>query len=277
MNMRLTKLMTGVILSGALILAQGPPPGGPGFRGGRGFGGPGGREFGPGGLAQGKVTGQPYSAMEVTESTQTLGNGTQITRKEQTQVYRDSMGRVRTETTMTRPGGSTATGTGQSRTMVTIYDPVEGSVTRLDSQRQTADKTMLPTGANGGGNPGRRGPGLNGNGPGNRARTAGANAPQVQKEELGTKTLASLSVSGTRTTMTIPAGAEGNSQAIQTVHEVWRSADLQVPVMTTITDPRSGTRVTQLTNVNRNEPDAGLFQTPSGYTLRTHSRPGGPR
>src|SRR5580658_4630173 len=165
MNMRLTKLMTGVILSGALILAQGPPPGGPGFRGGRGFGGPGGREFGPGGLAQGKVTGQPYSAMEVTESTQTLANGTQITRKEQTQVYRDSMGRVRTETTMTRPGGSTATGTGQTRTMVTIYDPVEGSMTHLDTQRQTAEKTMLPTGGlgNANGNSGRRGPGPNGN------------------------------------------------------------------------------------------------------------------
>jgi hypothetical protein len=216
--------------------------------------------------------------MEVTQSTQTLANGNQITRSEQTQVYRDSMGRVRTETTMTRPGGSTATGTGTSRIMVTIHDPVEGSVTRLDAQRMTAEKTMLGTGNSGGlgGNPGRRGPGLNGNGgPGNRARPAGANAPQVQKEDLGTKTLASLAVSGTRTTMTIPAGAEGNSQAIQSVHEVWRSADLQVPVMTTITDPRSGTRVTQLTNVNRNEPDPTLFQTPSGYTLRTHSRPGG--
>jgi hypothetical protein len=217
--------------------------------------------------------------METTQSTQTLANGTQITRNEQRQVYRDSMGRVRTETTITRPGGGSQTGSQgatQTRTNVTIYDPVEGSMSRLDAQRMTVDKTMLPTGgANG--NPGRRGPGQNGNGgPGNRARPAGATDPQILREDLGTKTIAGVTVTGTRTTMTIPAGAEGNSQALESVHEVWRSPDLQVPVMTTTTDPRSGTRVTQLTNVNRNEPDATLFQAPSNYTVRTHSRPGGP-
>lgn len=275
MNMRLTKTITGMILSGALLLAQGPPPGGPGFgpgfRGGRG---PGGREFGPGG-PQKTVTGQPYSAMETTQFTQTLANGNQITRNEQTQVYRDGMGRVRTETTMTRPGAGGQSTQG-SRTMVTIFDPVEGSMTRLDSLRMTADKTMLGTGgANG--NPSRRGPPPNGSGrPENRGRPAGATAPQVLREDLGSRTIGSLTATGTRTTMTIPAGAEGNSQAMQTVREVWVSPDLQVAVMTTNTDPRSGTRVTQLTNVSRNEPDATLFQTPSGYAVRTHSRPGGP-
>jgi len=222
--------------------------------------------------------------METTQFTQTLANGNQITRNEQTQVYRDGMGRVRTETTMTRPGGGTSQGSAQgSRTMVSIYDPVEGSMTRLDPQRMTAEKTMLGTGnsggANGGanGNPGRRGPPPNGGGFNNRARPAGTTSPQILREDLGTKTIGSLSVTGTRTTMTIPVGAEGNSQAMQTVHEVWVSPDLLVPVMTTSSDPRSGTRVTQLTNVNRNEPDPTLFQAPAGYAVGTHSRPGGPR
>jgi hypothetical protein len=206
--------------------------------------------------------------METTVSTQTLANGNQITRNESTQVYRDSQGRVRTETTMTPRPGSAANA--QARTNVTIFDPVEGSVSRIDSQRMVVEKSMLPTG-----NPGRRGPPQDGSGPRPENRNGGAAAPQVLKEELGTKVIASLTATGKRTTTTIAAGAVGNSQAIQSVHEVWMSSDLQVPVMMTSSDPRSGTRVTQLTNVTRNEPDPALFQAPSGYTVKTHSRPGG--
>jgi hypothetical protein len=272
-----TLMGAGALLSAAMMLAQppGPPPGG--FRGGRGPGGPefGGPGFGRGfGERQTKVTNAPYSAMETTVSTQTLANGNQITRNESTQVYRDSQGRVRTETTMTPRPGSAANA--QARTMVTIFDPVEGSVSRIDSQRMVVEKSMLPTG-----NPGRRGPPQDGGRarPENRNGGTAPAGPQVLKEELGTRVIASLTATGKRTTTTIAAGAIGNAQAIQSVHEVWMSPDLQVPVMRTSSDPRSGTRVTQLTNVSRNEPDPALFQAPSGYTVKTHSGPhgGGPR
>jgi hypothetical protein len=79
---------------------------------------------------------------------------------------------------------------------------------------------------------------------------------------------------GTRLTRTIPAGAMGNSQPIQTVRETWVSSDLNVPVMIKTSDPRFGTTVTQLTNVVRSEPDAALFQTPADYTV---SKGHGPR
>jgi hypothetical protein len=273
-----TLIGAGALLSAAMMLAQppGPPPGG--FRGGRGPGGPefggpgGGRGFGPGGR-QPTVANAPYSAMETTVSTQTLANGNQITRNESTQVYRDSQGRVRTETTMTPRPGSAANA--QARTMVTIFDPVEGSVSRIDSERMVVEKSMLPTG-----NPGRRGPPQDGNGrPRPENRNGGAAAPGVLKEELGTRVIASLTATGKRTTTTIAANAVGNTQPIQSVHEIWMSSDLQVPVMMTSSDPRSGTRVTQLTNVTRNEPDPALFQAPAGYTVKTHSGPrgGGPR
>src|ERR1700687_2470945 len=44
------------------------------------------------------VKGAPYSAVEVTESTQTLADGTRIHNESQTQVYRDNEGRLRRET-----------------------------------------------------------------------------------------------------------------------------------------------------------------------------------
>jgi len=44
------------------------------------------------------------------------------------------------------------------------------------------------------------------------------------------------------------------------VHEIWISTDLKVPVLITDSDPRSGTRTSQLTNVVRSEPAATLVR-----------------
>jgi len=250
------------VLSGAALLsAQGPPPGeGFGF-GGRGFGGPGFGGPGFGERAFGRaatVTGAPYSAVQTVESQQTLANGNQIQRTHQTQIYRDSQGRVRTEHTMTTPGG-------QSRTMIAILDPVAGFETHLDPQASTAQKTALPTAPPAGARRARPTP------------PAGSNAPQVQTLDLGTKTVNGLLATGTRTLITIPARAEGNTQAIQSTHEVWLSQDLQVPLLITNSDPRFGTSTTQLTTVTRGEPDPSLFQIPSSYAVTTRARPAGPR
>lgn len=80
---------------------------------------------------------------------------------------------------------------------------------------------------------------------------------------------------GTRTTRTIPAGAIGNALPLETIHERWVSTDLKVPVMIKTTDPRFGTTVTQLTNINRAEPDANLFTVPSDYTVTRGGMGGG--
>src|SRR4030095_15765309 len=48
------------------------------------------------------VKGAPYSATAVTEDTQTLRDGTSITRKDTTAIYRDGEGRTRIEQTLGR-------------------------------------------------------------------------------------------------------------------------------------------------------------------------------
>ncbi len=276
--MKMKKLMIGAVITTAVALAQGPPPGfPPGPPGGFGRRGPGGPGMGPGGLfnPRSKVAGSPYSAVETRQTSQTLVDGTQISRSETSKLYRDSQGRVRTETTMARPGGTGGeTGaTAQARTIVNIFDPVEGSISRLDTEHMTVDKTMLTTGDSA-----RRPRAQMQSGPNTypigAGRRGGSETRQVQ--DLGTKTLEGLTVTGTRTTTTIPAGAFGNSKAIQSVREVWTSADLHEPVMVTTSDPRFGTTTTQLTNVTRSEPDSALFVAPANYTVTTHSRPAGP-
>jgi len=80
---------------------------------------------------------------------------------------------------------------------------------------------------------------------------------------------------GTRTTETIPAGQIGNQLPIKVVDEVWHSAELQMDVMTTHSDPRSGEVVYKLTNISRANPPRALFEPPADYTVTGPTAGGG--
>jgi hypothetical protein len=219
-----------------------------------GFGGPGGPGRGGAGPVE-TVTGAPYSAVEVRTSQQALAAGNTIQRQEQSTVSRDSQGRVRRETTRTGPDGQTAT-------RVTISDPVAGVVYELDAKNKTAFSRPA------------RFPSQPSTARANRPRPQGAgnrmgqSQANVKRETLAAQSIHGMTASGTRVTRTIPAGTIGNSQAIETVRETWMSDDLKVPVTTKVADPRMGTVVTELTNINRGQPDPSLFQVPADYTVK---------
>lgn len=211
------------------------------------------------------VTNAPFSGDEVTTEQQTLANGNVITRQTTVHVYRDSQGRVRTEETMVRPAAPGSTTGPVSRTVVRISDPVAGVMSEVDAQAKVVHQMQMHRPPqNSAGTAGVNGRRLR---PMNRAALPAD--PNVKTEDLGTQTINGVIATGTRTTRTIPAGAIGNALPIQTVHERWVSADLKVPILEKTTDPRFGTTVRQLNNVNRSEPDASLFQAPSGYTVQT--------
>ena len=127
----------------------------------------------------------------------------------------------------------------------------------------------------------RAGAGFAGRGPRQdaaaRPNGRGANTdPNVVTESLPEQSVNGVMAAGTRVTRTIPVGQIGNAQPIQTVRETWMSADLKVPVMIRVSDPRTGATTTQLTNILRAEPDPSLFQTPADYKTVTGGRgPGG--
>src|SRR3954447_16025229 len=73
------------------------------------------------------VKGAPYSGVEISESTQTLADGTRIHNETQRQVFRDSEGRLRRET----PGE------------ITIWDPVANTSYLLNPKTQTARKMPM--------------------------------------------------------------------------------------------------------------------------------------
>jgi hypothetical protein len=88
------------------------------------------------------VTGAPYSATATTETIQTLVDGNQIIRKNESKLYRDSEGRTRTEQTLETIGKWTAGG--EAPQHIFINDPVAGVSYNLDPRTRTASKNIIP-------------------------------------------------------------------------------------------------------------------------------------
>jgi hypothetical protein len=253
------------------LRAQGPGPGGPGDpgEGHPPFGGP--MELmGFEGMHGGKlVKGAPFSATSMSETSQTLQDGTAIHRTSTGALYRDSEGRSRHEASFTGIGPLAATG--GTKKMVTIFDPVAGVHYMLHEDKKIADKMSIH---------GRSGQ------PGNagdaeefhqkmQAREQKAEASgALKKESLGTQMVNGVNAEGTRITRTIAAGEIGNDKPIVTVSERWYSPELQTVVKSSRTDPRFGTTTFALTNIQKAEPAAALFTVPADYTVKEGKRGG---
>jgi cytochrome c556 len=253
------------------------------------------------------VKGAPYSAVEVTENTQMLADGTRIHNESQTQVYRDSEGRLRRETpteitiwdpvanaswvlnpkdktARKLPMGnfvytSTRTANGETATYVVRSDEKgfrTSDETRVVEQKLAAAREADPAKIKAELEAHMRQPGPGGVGIA-VAATAGPNGEVMRRtmvmkqkmntDQLGKRTIEGVSAEGTRMTATIEAGAIGNDRAINTVTERWFSPELQTVMLTRTTDPRSGEESFKLVNVNRSEPASYLFQVPAGYQV----------
>ena len=220
------------------------------------------------------VKGAPYSAEEVTESTQVLADGTRIHNQSKTTAYRDGEGRIRrdgpdqitiwdpvagvsyfldpqAQTARKVPVGIvTATAKQAGTVTVTTSNTMSKTTEKLAAEKMQIDRLAMPNGLSSVTVYTRRATGAAGN-----------------KESLGTQTMEGVNAEGTRTTSAIEAGAVGNDRPIQVVSERWYSPDLQTAVMTRHNDPRTGEEIFRLTNIHRAEPGADLFQVPAGYQM----------
>ncbi len=211
------------------------------------------------------VTGAPFAADVLTTTTQTLPNGTHLNHSSTAALYRDNEGRTRHEVQSPAGAAALTASSGPPRPTVFIHDPVAQAAYVLNPQKKTAQKMTLP--AHSAARP---------------SRDEAASAPEerglqrlgasVKNESLGTQVIDGLEVEGTRRTLTIPAGAMGNDQAIQSVTERWYSSDLQVVVKSVRTDPRFGQTVYQLSNIRRGDQPASLFAVPSDYAVTAGGR-----
>jgi hypothetical protein len=214
------------------------------------------------------VTGAPYTADAVTTVTQVLADGTRIDRRVTARLYRDSSGRVRREQTIL--GLAALDPRRESQVLVTISDPVAGVSYTLDPAALTARRTVLSRRTSAGTPPPPPAPPPPPP-PGGRGVSPPppppAAPPRPHEEPLGTTEIQGLAATGTRSTLTIPAGQVGNDRPLIVVSERWESADLQLLLRSVHDDPRTGRVEFRLLNLRRGEPSGDLFTVPSGYTV----------
>ncbi len=256
------------------------------------------------------VTDAPYTAEAITESTQALADGNRISRRSSVQVARDGRGRERREHQAMVVGPMVAR---RSLALVTITDPATGVAVTIDHERQLATRMRMRRWAGGPGAPGGPPPG----GPprpgiglsyppmagtvtsvqgttvqgstmhwtaaaGSDVTMAAPARALAENGERRTETLEpqlieGVRAEGTRTTVTIAAGAIGNDLPIEIVSERWFSPELKIVVLSRRHDPRFGETVFRLANLVRGEPSADLFEIPAGYRIDDAKGPPLPR
>ena len=225
------------------------------------------------------IANKPYSATVKTTLVQKLADGTTITRVTTTKEARDSEGRTMHQTSLYVPNGEPAI------VNTSVFDPVSRTMTHWMSQSKQATVFQMPEPKSLAANlPTQKtvpagGPSSNGPADGQPPSATAARAARIrnrQREELGGKTIAGVYAEGTRITMTIPEGAEGNDRPITTVNETWRSRELDIILLSVNDDPRTGTRTSEVTDLDRAEPDPSVFQVPEGYTVKDQN-PGQPQ
>ena len=233
------------------------------------------------------VKGKPYSADTSTETVQTLADGNRIVRRTVSKFYRDSDGRTRREQTF---GNVDPEHPSPHEVKVFVDDPVSGTAFVMDPGSKTADKLQRTrkflderhgedTGARimvnpyndaevgEQGAPGRMMIKFRDEHAGNLAAIVPDDKRDVAKEDLGTRNIEGVDSTGTRQTITIPAGAVGNEKPISIVTETWFAPAIAAVVESTTDDPRYGKTTYQLTNVQLSEPARSLFEPPANFKV----------
>jgi len=228
----------------------------------------------------------PFSAEVIFTSDKVLPSGEHLYREAHGKAYRDSQGRRRVEADV--PGGSDAE---PKALVIEIVDPVAGRNITLDSCSMTAEVYIrqpapnLPTAsavqpagaaaetASSVVSPAATvAPGPDSTGAAPRKGLAGdaVSKKSASSEELGTTETEGMTVSGTKSVLTVSGPVEKNapsSTATTTTNVEWAAHDMGIVVLREVNDPQLGHAITKLANIIRTEPDPALFQIPSGYRV----------
>jgi hypothetical protein len=229
------------------------------------------------------VKNAPFSAEVITQYDRILDNSGHIHRETHGKVFRDSQGRMRTDSEMPPLLSST-----EKFEHITINDPVQKVIINLNSRNKTATifhfgQGVGPTAIGMGniaGAPVNLAPGQPPTKAAEPKPTPGVATSskmgakiyttpvETRTEALGTRNIEGVTATGTRTMRIINAGSTGNEKPIISVTETWFSPELRITVLTETDDGQSGHSIMKLVNIRRTEPMAQLFQVPSDFTVK---------
>jgi hypothetical protein len=196
------------------------------------------------------VANAPLTAVAEIESTQTLDDGSTVSKKTIDNIARDSQGRIyneRREMVAEDFAGVPPLMSGH------IYDPTTKLNTFMDPATHLARQSVFSGPAE------------------NTAQVRDGAVPVssrgVQVQDLGTQSMEDVVVRGHLSTRTISAKVSGTGKIVTVTDEIWYSDELHLNMLVKHDDPRTGQQTVTVTHVNRSEPDAGMFEVPGDYKV----------
>ncbi len=198
----------------------------------------------------------PFTATVNTEWIRQLPDGSTITLKNHRAIARDAAGRIFQERRALIPDdGKTNSGV----TQIEISDPVAHALYICMPYRRTCQleefspQEFAPYGA-----------------PGKAHMVQGASS---ESEDLGKQSIGGVETVGTRETTIIPSGTIGNNSPIMSRREFWFYPQLGVNLISKLQHPLSGTQNFEVSDIALGEPDAKLFEVPSGFKILDLRKP----
>ena len=207
----------------------------------------------------------PYSARETTVTVRLLSDGRKSKQTSVQLIWRDTDGRTRREIIQ-------HTESGAEYHSIVVTDPVAGVYLKWEVGNPKARQVMsiwpLPRTE-------RAIVPVEFGAPDRAPQDPIVSTPDFLRETLAPQDINGIYAQGTRTTRAVRLEQENGDLFIKVVNELWVSPDLKIIVRHLQDDPRTGSSVTDVTDVVRGDPDPALFQPPEGYEVADHTRRNG--
>ena len=198
----------------------------------------------------------PFSLKLAAEWSRPLAGGGSFTLANERPIARDSKGRIYQERWILVPKGGTIK---SEKNVFQITDPEQHTwyncfprtkVCELLPYTITSQMTYQPR-------LGKSGPMPDGRG-------------FTQVDDLGLAASQGLETHGYRESTTFNPGTLGNDQPMTSVREFWFSKQLAINLNSMVDNPQTGKQVFTVKDLSTTEPEAALFQVPSGYKVVDH-------
>ncbi|MEG9433871.1 hypothetical protein [Terriglobus sp. ADX1] len=199
------------------------------------------------------VKGAPFSLQLATEWTRPLLSGGTMTAVNSRPIKRDSEGRIYMERWLLVPKGTNAR---SQMSWIQIDDPVANLYYECNARTR-----VCTSGPHEDAPPLKEPPSMTKSGP-----VSGGRAYR-QHEDLGADTVKGVPVHAYRDTVTVQAGAMGNSQTMTYYREMKYSAQLGFNLISIVQSPSLGEQRFVTTEITTSEPEAKWFRPPEGYSV----------
>ncbi len=196
----------------------------------------------------------PFSATLDTEATKYTADGATMTFVNERHIARDTQGRIYEERWLLVPKNGNVKST---MNWIQIAGPKQRTLYNCSPQRHICELLVYDSASDLAAASPRKG----------FSRILPDGKGNVSWEDLGNRNIAGIETVGSRETTTMNAGTMGNDQPLTSMREYWHSDQLGINLLSIRSSPMFGKQTFTISDITAAEPDAQLFELPTGYAV----------